>query len=223
METYLIEYDDKIIGVYDNYTLAELFILSCLQNNLMINSANILTYTNNSCYKTKSTQVNLVKSDNKKVVFLNDTFNKTNQLKSPLLSPPFNKTILNMFTPNNTPLVDLPKPELNPDFFDLANKKIELQHNINMLKVKKQRIEESKNVFDNDIKLFDLFTDRINEDKDFIIPKLFEIKYNLMKELKDENKLDWENFTDKYKELDKTYNDYFVSTTYDLKFENPKE
>lgn len=241
MNIYLIEYNNKIIGVYNNYNTAELFILSCLQNNLMIDSANILTFTNNSCYKVKSTQISLVKNDNKKVVFLNEPVNKTSQLRSPLLeaklSPPFNKNILNtnkqlvipdikldnnIQTPNNTPQITLPK-EPNPEFFDLANKKIELQHNINMLKVKKQRIEESKNVFDNDMKLFELFSNNINENNDFVIPELFQKKFTLMNQLKEENRLDWENFTEEYKHVDQSYSDYFTPTLYDLKFENSKE
>jgi hypothetical protein len=38
MEVFLIEYNNRIIGVYDNLNKAELFIMSCLQNKLTNNS-----------------------------------------------------------------------------------------------------------------------------------------------------------------------------------------
>ena len=47
---YLIEYNTKIIGVYNTYNDAELFILGNMQNNLFDNDVKILTYKSNSCY-----------------------------------------------------------------------------------------------------------------------------------------------------------------------------
>jgi hypothetical protein len=47
---YLIEYNNKIIGTYLNYNMAKIFILSCLQNNLMHNYAKILIFKSNSSY-----------------------------------------------------------------------------------------------------------------------------------------------------------------------------
>ena len=54
MNSYLIEYNDKIIGSYSDYNNAELFILSCYQNNLMTKDAYIHCYKMNSCYKVNS-------------------------------------------------------------------------------------------------------------------------------------------------------------------------
>jgi len=50
-ELYLIEYNNKIIGAYDSYNAANTFILSCVQNNFMDNTATILTFKRNSCYQ----------------------------------------------------------------------------------------------------------------------------------------------------------------------------
>jgi DNA polymerase III gamma/tau subunit len=41
---------------------------------------------------------------------------------------------------------------------EIAKEKIDLQHKINLLKVHKERIEESKKVYENDLKLFNLFS-----------------------------------------------------------------
>jgi hypothetical protein len=56
-ELYLIEYNNNIIGVYSNYNLAEIFILSCLQNNLILNDAKIITYKCNSGYIINNTVI----------------------------------------------------------------------------------------------------------------------------------------------------------------------
>jgi hypothetical protein len=222
--SYLIEYDNKIIGVYNDYKLAEHFILSCLQNNLMNNSANILTYDINSCYKVKTNQVTLFKNNtSKKVVFMNDRPIKANNinLKSPTLESKSLKNNNESITPNNTPVIECPSINfLDPTLLDLANQKIELQHNINMLKVKKNKMDESKQVFETDLKLFELFKNKIEQEDKFEIPELFRDKFNIMSKLNAENKLDWENFVLEYKTVEPSYNDYFIPTPYDLKFEN---
>lgn len=227
--SYLIEYDNKIIGVYNDYKLAEHFILSCLQNNLMNESANILTYDINSCYKVKTNQVTLFKNNtNKKVVFMNDSpINANNlNLKSPTLESKSLKNNNESITPNNTPvmectpIMEIPlKNFLDPTFLDLANQKVELQHNINMLKVKKNKMDESKQVFETDLKLFELFKNKIDQEDNFKIPELFIDKFNIMSKLNAENRLDWENFVLEYKTVEPSYNDYFIPTPYDLKFE----
>ena len=50
MQSFLIKYKTKIIGVYTDLDQAKLFINSCVSNNLMTESADILVYTTNSCY-----------------------------------------------------------------------------------------------------------------------------------------------------------------------------
>ena len=59
MNSYLIEYNEKIIGSYSDYNNAELFILSCYQNNLMTKDAYIHCYKINSCYKVNTNIVTI--------------------------------------------------------------------------------------------------------------------------------------------------------------------
>jgi hypothetical protein len=57
MENFLIKYKNNVIGVYSDIEQATLFIKSCLSNNLMIGSADILIYSRNSCYCTKKINI----------------------------------------------------------------------------------------------------------------------------------------------------------------------
>ena len=50
---YLIEYNDKIVGVYNTYSDAEVFILGNIQNKLFKYNVKILTFKSNSCYCTE--------------------------------------------------------------------------------------------------------------------------------------------------------------------------
>jgi hypothetical protein len=64
---YLIEYNNNIIGIYNEYKLAENFILSCYQNNLMTNLAKIILIEINTCLKIKSVCIENPNISNKNV------------------------------------------------------------------------------------------------------------------------------------------------------------
>ena len=64
---YLIEYNNNIIGIYNEYELAEKFILSCYQNNLMTNLAKIILIEINTCLKLKSLCIDNPNISNKNV------------------------------------------------------------------------------------------------------------------------------------------------------------
>jgi len=105
---------------------------------------------------------------------------------------------------------------INLEKIDKINKdKIDLQHNINMLNIKKQKILESKQIYDNDIKLYNLFNEKIINEPGFKIPELFENKYNIFKKLDLENKLSWDTFILEYDNNINDYDDYFISNNYE--------
>lgn len=213
MTTFLIEYNNKIIGTYQDYESAEIFILSCLQNNLMQNSAKILKFRQNSCYYFEHYIITL-----------------PSELKQSIIPNPIIKqynTPLNIMKPNEICNIKTTKQNEektvdydDPKIKDIAKSKLELQHNINMLKVHKQRLEESKKIYENDMKLFNMFSENIKNDTKFIIPELFVEKYNIMKKLKAENMLSWENFISEYKH-ENYYGDYFGVNDYDEYFYKP--
>ncbi len=77
--------------------------------------------------------------------------------------------------------------------------KSEIQHEINKLIKNKEKLEESKRVYDVDIDLYKKFKDIKENNSSFEIPEMFFDKYKLFLELESANKLSWENFHELYK------------------------
>lgn len=193
MENYLIKYKSKIIGVYTDIEQAKLFIKSCLSNNFMFESADILVFPSNSCY---CTNIINVKLEDKNVI---------PQIKKQYIDPPV-----------------IPVKEIDyndPKFLKLAEDKIILQHKINMLKIQKERIKESKEIYENDFKLYNKFKQELINNSNFIVPELFREKFELFKKLDNENRLDWDNFIKENTHVN-TYNEHFKLNSYDEKFTN---
>lgn len=198
MNSYLIEYNNKIMGVYNDLDNATLFINSCLQNNLMLKSANILVYKLNSCY-------------------LIDTITiKNNQelVKKQPIKPIIKQIVKQVIQPVVKPVINL---EFVKKQEEMAKQKQELTTQLNLLKIKKERIAELKQIYENDIKLFELFNKNLKQDIKFIIPELFQNKYNLINKLINENRLSCDNFIKEYKH-ENNYNDYFSLNSYDESF-----
>ena len=75
---------------------------------------------------------------------------------------------------------------------------------------------ESKQVYENDLKLFELFSMNKKSDPGFIIPELFMDKFNLFNMLKENGTLSWETFTKEYKtNQTNEYDDYFAPNNYE--------
>jgi hypothetical protein len=78
-------------------------------------------------------------------------------------------------------------------------KRSEIQNSINELKKKKEKMEESKRVFEVDLDLYNKFKKIKQSNSKFDIPEMFTEKYELMEGLEKENKLCWENYYELYK------------------------
>ena len=107
----------------------------------------------------------------------------------------------------------------NPVVLEMAKQRIDLQHKINLMKKQKEKIEESKNVYENDLKLFTMFKASKDTNSSFEIPELFIKKYEIMNKLFLNNELSWENFIKNYQH-ENYYGDYFASNTYEDMFVN---
>jgi len=189
---YLIELNNNIIGAYNNLNDAETYIYSCFQNNFFL-SAKIKIFKLNSCFslETKSyTSNKIIKTDIKPITNI------------PILTPKENNI----------------SQENNEELLKMAKQKIEIQHKINILKVQKEKIEESKRVFENDLKLFTLFNESKQKDNGFVIPELFTKKYDIMVKLNNDNKLNWTDFMKEYHTSDNNYDDYFGLNNYESVF-----
>ena len=199
---YLIEYNQKTVGVYKSYEKAELFILSCLQNNLMNGSAKIHEYESDSGYCVKTNTVTHNKLNNKSVCFENIL---PKQIKESKPQKPQKTT----------------HDHEDPNVVKIANEKLDLQHKINLLKIHKQKIEESKKIYVEDLKLYNMFKNNHSNDNKFVIPELFKDKYEIMNMLEKEDKLSWENFSNNYKK-ETYYGDYFGVNSYEEHFMDPE-
>jgi hypothetical protein len=261
--TYLVEYNNKIIGTYNNYYLAETIILSCLQNKFIQDSALIHHYRKNSCFIYKSYTITLNSNNtilkkeviNSQITPLNKDVNNSqitplkkdvnNSQITPLnkevinsqITPlkkevinsqitPLNKEVINsQITPlkkdvNNSQITPLNTNEENSNkLLIFTNQSAELQRSINMLKIKKEKIDESKQVYESDLKLFKIFKSSADTDNNFKIPELFAKKYEIMNNLFIEDKLSWDNFIKVYK-IENYYGDYFSPNGYEEKFIN---
>ena len=207
-KVFLIEYNNKVIGVYGCYEDAELFIQSCLQNKLM-NSAKILSYRFNSCLMIDTNELSIKSADLKQACIK----------PIPSLTP----TQIKLTQDQQIKLIQDQQIKLTQDqqikFDNKKKESIKLQHQINMLKVYKQKVEESKQVYDNDLKLFHMFNNELNTNDKFVIPELFVEKYKLFKKLQNDNNLSWETFVKECKVIN-YYDDEFKLNSYEEKFLN---
>ena len=204
MESFLIEYNNKIIGVYNTFDDAETFVLSCLQNRLMTHTVKILKFRTNSCFQIESKQISL----NQQL---------SNNQDAEHIKPVV--TVQKKIT-DTKPVINV-DPKSVETLQKISKDKIDLQHKINMLKYHKKKLDESKNVYENDIKLFELFNDSKTNDPEFIIPELFKEKYNIMHKLKEQNNLSWETFTKEYQQ-ENFEDNYFGLNDYEESFINEK-
>ena len=299
MDIFLIEYKNKIIGTYNNYYLAEMFILSCLQNNFIQDSALIHHYKKNSCFKYDTNTITLdcntllsscakhdcntiIKSNTQDKLsdlyeisssddttscldYISSSSDDTEDINIKLLykrNPMLNQNNAELHKPSaelhkpsaeshkpsaelhkpsaesHKPSAELHKPsaelqkhsaelhkpsaELHKRSAELQKHSAELQRNINMLKIQKEKINESKQVYESDLKLFNMFKNSVETETNFKIPEIFAKKYKIMNKLFIEDKLTWENFINNYKN-ENYYGDYFSSNSYEEKFANNSE
>ena len=207
MELYLIEYNGTIIGAYDDFNMAELFIKSCIQSKMMTSASKIIKYAKNSCFSTGS---QLYDTNN----IPSDAYIDARPSVRLVLPPEFvNQPKIRV--PDNIiiPPIDLEK---NETYQKVAKEKSELLHNINLIKAKKEKMIESKQVYENDLKLFELFSMNKKSDPGFIIPELFLDKFTLLNNLRESGTLSWETFMKEHKtNQSNEYDDYFAPNNYE--------
>ena len=222
---YTIKYCNNIIGIYDSYDLAYNYILSLLQNNLINNISNniiIYKYILNSGHYIETIKFkNNDESEllNQKKKFVNKII-KSNECEhvEETIKIQNNNTIKSNCDDETIKTQYDNNLEKNIEIIDNINKnKIEIQHTINMLNIKKEKILESKQVYDNDIKLYNLFNTKLINEPNFIIPELFNDKYNIFKKLDSEDRLSWDTYILESNNDINDYNNYFIENDYEKK------
>ena len=72
-------------------------------------------------------------------------------------------------------------------------------------------MKELKNIYENDLKLFNLFNENKLKSDNFIIPYLFEKKYNLFNKLLNENNLSCDSFIKEYNYNESNDDNIFIN------------
>jgi hypothetical protein len=199
---YIVENNNKVVGVWDTFDDAKSFVLGCYQNNFInLNNVVIKTYQLNNCLCLDTTKIN-----NPNVEKVVDETSIINHNNITLLNESSKIKTESSLINHNDPAV-----------IHFNNVKIDLQHNINLLKQQKKKIEESKNTFNSDYNMFQLFAKNKLTDDAFIIPEIFVEKFELMSNLNNENKLTWENFIKEFSH-NNLYNEYFGLNVYEKTF-----
>lgn len=110
-------------------------------------------------------------------------------------------------TIETTPVINKPVELTEKDI----EKKRKLEYNLNVLKQRKERLEESQRTYKVDFDLFNKFKKIRENDSTFEIPPLFIKKWELMLQLEEEGRLNWENFHSEYKHeaSNNNYSEYF--------------
>jgi hypothetical protein len=231
MKVYIIEYNNKIFGVYNDYQQLENFINSSIQNNFIIKeNVDILTFNINSCYL-----VNRQKFNNNEEIVNNNVIVEE-IVNNNVVEEIVNNNVIVKETSNNNVVVEVEEVNNNEEkvnnneekvnnneekvnnneeivnnetfvideavkkekILSLSEQKKELQHKINMLRLDQQKIKDCQNEYIYNLKLFELFKNKLVENDTFVIPELFIDKYNVMLELEKNNKLSWENYYNRY-------------------------
>jgi hypothetical protein len=221
MNSYLIKNNNNILGIYIDLNLALDYIYGLVNSNLIQKSSNIVIYEYkiNSCiilqeytidlnYKisTKST-INYYKST--ETIFIKQSNNKY-ETDSTIVSSQSNSETLSINTEEEERLKKKEKEFINKQNI-LGQDRINVVHNINLLKEELKKKKEKLNQYDYDLELYNKFKNSKSNNSSFVIPIMFEQKYDIFYILDNQNKLSYENFIEKYRpeKINTQYNELF--------------
>jgi hypothetical protein len=207
---YVLFKNENVIGIFDDEQILNTYIDGCIQNNFFNrDNIKIEKYTMNSLFchnKDKLTKIINTIEVKKSVESNKDQVEK----KLPVESEK---------------KIDFKELCKNENYKKIIQDKIDIKHEINELKQKKKKIEESKITYDVDIKLYDKFKNEKEKQSSFVIPEIFNLKYELFEKLETTNKLSFDEFYNEWEKI-KPKNNYsmFGSNSYEDSFvENAPE
>lgn len=229
MNIYIIKNNNNILGIYNNLDLGLDFIYSLINCNLIQKTSNIVIYEykiNTSIilheYKidlnyiiSKQLNINYDKITQNNYINLNN--NSEYESDSSIISSQTNTEIDEKNNNENSTEEEEKNKKKEREFINkqniLGQDKINVIHNINLLKEELKKNDEKINQYNYDLELYNKFKDLKNKNFNFIIPNMFENKYNIYCLLDSQNKLSYENFI-------KIYTPDKINTQYDEIFED---
>ena len=218
---YLLYHSNNVLGVFDSLRCVESTISSLVHNKLTkVNNFNVIEYRNN--VTSVGTNVNNIL----KLPFnLNSDLSNSNIVDTNNKSTLINRDIFEQFSDNETTEeYNYDSTEMNNsdenDNQDNDNqdnnvvveeteeqkerrirrekRKNKIDYNLQILKNRKEKLEEGNRVFEIDKDLYLKFKKIKDENESFEIPPMFTKKYDVLKILEEENSLNFESFNQVY-------------------------
>jgi hypothetical protein len=186
---------NEAIGIYDNEEILNNFINGCLQNN----------FFNKDDIKIKKYNINSINCLNI------DNTNYQNKIISEKKEIIKEKKIENIKK-------DVIESE---EYIKLMQMKIDTKHQINELKKQKIKLEEEKESYEYDLKIYKKLKNEKEKIENFEIPEIFTLKFNIYKKLEETNQLNFEVFKIEWEKV-KPQNNYslFSPNIYENSFIN---
>ena len=192
MNNYLINNGNKILGIYNNLDLALEYIYSLVNSSLIDKNSHvtILEYKMNSCILLNEFTVDLyynitnkssINYDKNKSVFIKNNFEYEPDSPTTTSTESFESSESSKTTSSINTSEEERRKKAEREFVEkqnkLAQQKIDINHQINMLKEEQKKIDEKKSQYNYDLELYNKFKKLKNEQTNFIIPFMFENKY----------------------------------------------
>ena len=218
MNIYLIKNNNNILGIYIDLDIALDYVYGLINSNLIQKSSNIVIYKykKNSCIilKEYTIDLNYEISQKKNINYHKSIFIKQEDNKYESDSLIESSQITSINTIDEEYRIKNEREFINKQNI-LGQNKINVVHDINLLKEEVKKKEEKLNQYNYDLELYNKFKDTKNKNSSFIIPILFEQKYNIFNILDNQNKLTYDNFMKTYKpeKINTQYIDLFEEDT----------
>jgi hypothetical protein len=186
---------NEAIGIYDNEEILNNFINGCLQNNFFNkDDIKIKKYNINS--------INCLNIDNTN--YQNKIISKKKEIIKEKKIENIKKNVIE-----------------SEEYIKLMQMKIDTKHQINELKKQKIKLEEEKESYEYDLKIYKKLKNEKEKIENFEIPEIFTLKFNIYKKLEETNQLNFEVFKIEWEKV-KPQNNYslFSPNIYENSFIN---
>jgi dGTP triphosphohydrolase len=201
MSIYIIKIDNTILGVFNDLQLAIDYSYSISKAQLLVkDTIKIFNYKQNSNILLEEIDLKLTEEVTKILTMGYDKNVETKQ-----------ETIEEIKKKNEE------KRKYVEEQNEIGQEIIEIKHKMNILKLKKEKMKETENIYETDLKLYNTIKkDNIN------VPELFKNKYELFKKLEMKNILNFDSFMQYYlpDNISTEYDSLFDNETSDNKIKN---
>lgn len=172
---------NKLLGLFDDYDSCTNMLTGLTTNGFVKeNDMNIVSYENNTIKMVKPADI-----------FFCDTEESSSENET---------TISDNSQHHKQPTTNyvIETKEMKEKRLRNEKRSSQREYNLNILKKRKEKLEEQKRTFQIDIELYQKFKDIKNNDNNFVIPEMFEKKYIIMETLDNDKCLNCDMFYQMY-------------------------